>query len=282
MQSDAPEVEPIPTPVEPSVADAGVPEIRTWTLLDGAKPFQAQFLAKFGSQAVFKNEKGKTIKVQMDQLSPEDQEFMELTSPPEFTCSFIKDCKIKIFDSLLDIANAQRPDETRCTYGARVKQTGTGRYNHELTVEYFALARERLGNYFFLQERNQSTFTPSNENNNSHEFNGTYAHALQKYVQGSETRGEKYGGYLITVTDKRGKIIAMNASHDWLFENIEKLKKLHAGNHFDRDCNRVFPTRPEGCWPARTGRRCRSSWPSPGRRTATPSNCCPATTPAGS
>ena len=31
-------------------------------------------------------------------------------------------------------------------------------------------------------------------------------------------RGQKYGGYLIVVTDSRGKIVDHETSHKWLFE----------------------------------------------------------------
>ena len=53
-----------------------------------------------------------------------------------------------------------------------------------------------------------------------------------------------YGGYLIVVTDERGKIIDYGTSHEWLFENLEKLKKIPVGRHFDKTITRVHPPRP--------------------------------------
>ena len=64
------------------------------------------------------------------------------------------------------------------------------------------------------------------------------------YIFGQQRRGEKYGGYLITVTDVRGKIIDYGTSHEWLFENLEKLKRIPVGRHFDKTVARVHPPRP--------------------------------------
>ena len=57
-------------------------------------------------------------------------------------------------------------------------------------------------------------------------------------------RGINYGGYLIIITDSRGRIIQHAASHKFLFEHRENLKKLAVGRHFDRQCRHVGPPRP--------------------------------------
>ncbi len=56
--------------------------------------------------------------------------------------------------------------------------------------------------------------------------------------------GTKYGGFLITISNERGEIIQHKASHDYLMENVENLKKVPVGRHFDKMCNRVAPPRP--------------------------------------
>jgi len=57
--------------------------------------------------------------------------------------------------------------------------------------------------------------------------------------------GEKYSGFRVTVTDARGEMIAVKSSANWLFENLENLKKLSVGNYFDKTCTRTFPVRPK-------------------------------------
>ena len=58
-------------------------------------------------------------------------------------------------------------------------------------------------------------------------------------------RGKKYAGYLITVSDKRGKVIQYRASKPWLWENIENLKDMPVGRYMDKTCTRVHPTSPK-------------------------------------
>jgi hypothetical protein len=67
---------------------------------------------------------------------------------------------------------------------------------------------------------------------------------MMDYTFGRQRRGEKYGGYLITVTDERGRIIDYGSSHKWLYENLEKLKEIPVGRHFNKAGNRVHPPRP--------------------------------------
>jgi hypothetical protein len=60
----------------------------------------------------------------------------------------------------------------------------------------------------------------------------------------SRFRGEKYDGYLVTVTDQRGQIIAHRTSNKFLFEHLNRLKMLPVTRHFDKECRRVAPPRP--------------------------------------
>ncbi|MEN8255774.1 MAG: hypothetical protein ABFR33_09940, partial [Verrucomicrobiota bacterium] len=55
-------------------------------------------------------------------------------------------------------------------------------------------------------------------------------------------RGERYKGFLITVTDERGVMIANRSSPNWLYDNLDKLKKLEVGSFLDDECNQVWPT----------------------------------------
>ena len=64
------------------------------------------------------------------------------------------------------------------------------------------------------------------------------------YRESAPVRGIRYSGFLITVTDKRGEIIAYRATSNYLYENLENLKKIRPNNYFDRECKRAFPTQP--------------------------------------
>jgi len=106
------------------------------------------------------------------------------------------------------------------------------------------VGKEVDGNCYVLLERNKDAYIPTKENKRSFEFRGKPVPLRQMALRSSAPmRGTAYDGFLITVTDERGSIIAHRASSKFLFENMENLKQLSPHNYFDRDCLRVFPTR---------------------------------------
>jgi hypothetical protein len=54
----------------------------------------------------------------------------------------------------------------------------------------------------------------------------------------------RYGGKLVVLYDKFDRVVAYNASREWLFEYLDELKKLPVGAWFDNKLNRVHPTSP--------------------------------------
>ena len=68
---------------------------------------------------------------------------------------------------------------------------------------------------------------------------------MTKYDMREQTRGAKFKGHLILVTDERGEIIQHSASSPWLYENREQLLKVPVGRYFDETCNRVHPSGPK-------------------------------------
>ncbi len=89
-------------------------------------------------------------------------------------------------------------------------------------------------------------FTPSKENKGCHSFYSPKPIRLiaSAMRDAAPMRGTKYGGYLITITDRRGKIIQYKTANKWMFECLENLKNLPAGKHFDKRGIRVAPPRP--------------------------------------
>ena len=138
----------------------------------------------------------------------------------------------------------QRPSEVRCYFGVRIKQTSSNAYDHELNVELFVFGKERLGDRFILLDQQSSSFVLTKGNKRKFELWSERETVFRNIGTGHEKRGEKYYGYLAIVKDMLGETIAMNASHDWLYENIETLSERYVNNYMDKNCIRVFPTRP--------------------------------------
>jgi hypothetical protein len=217
--------------------------LRVWSLADG-KSLQAEFVNVIGDKVVLKGARGNLRKIPLAQVSAEDRKFIELAQPPTFNFSFFKSTsqqKIKL--SPFAQLSTDVPKIIDYVFTANLEQTSVRSYGSELQVEFFAIGEEIDGDNYILLDRQQSSFIPDKANERSHRFSGK-AVRMMDYTFGRQRRGEKYGGYLITVTDERGRIIDYGSSHKWLYENLEKLKEIPVGRHFNKAGNRVHPPRP--------------------------------------
>jgi len=232
-----------PPPEDPPALDRfDAAGMRTWAGLNG-RTLEAEYLSRVGRQVVLKTAKGKQKKILFEELSPEDQNYVELANPPKFNIDFTKQSSQRII--VMSQYNPTPPPRIlNYVFGTKLKQTSSGLYSHELQIEFFAVGAELGGNNYILLDRQESTFIPTKENNQSHRFKGKSVE-LMDFVLDSQRRGKKYSGFLITITDERGKIIDYRASNEWLFENLDNLKKLPVGRYMDKTCTRVHPTSPK-------------------------------------
>ncbi len=234
-----------PEPIAPPVfAESVEKEMRTWSGKDG-NTLEAKFVAVIGNKAVLADSRGSQRRIPLSQLSDKDQLYIELTQPPKFNIDFSKKSKQKFFEesTLLPGAN-WLPKHIDYVFSARLKQTSAGEYNHELKVEFFAIGEEIEADNYILFDRQESRFTPTKENRRSLTFAGRTV-PLRENVIFTERRGQKYGGYLVVVTDERGMIVDYGSSHKWLLGILNNLRQLPIGKHFDKTGSRVEPPRPK-------------------------------------
>jgi len=225
-----------------SLAEEAKPHV--WTRSDG-KEFEAEYVSVIGGKAVLKTARGKQLKIPMDQLAAVDREYIELINPPKFSIDFVKLSDSKANRYKMSPFNPELPPRVNdFTFGAKVKQRSPGDYNHQLTIEYFAIGQETLGNQYILLDRQSSTFTPTKENGRSHSFRGETIEFIE-YNYESQLFGRRPDGNLVIVTDKRGEIIQYRASKTWLWNYIDKLKRLPVGAYMDKTCTRAYPTSPK-------------------------------------
>jgi hypothetical protein len=207
----------------------GENETRTWTLSDG-RAMEAEFVNTFAGKVVLKSAKGKMYKIQPEKLSAEDLDYVELAEPPDLDINFLKSFDQKRFDGgWYDTEWWDRAPEQRGHFGVQVKQTSAGEYNRELQVEIFMVGSQRSGDPYILLDHQQTAFNPAREDRRFFEFRSPREVVLHHYTPDmlyglTQNRGEKYAGYLVTVTDERGEVIAVKTSKKWLMENIENLK----------------------------------------------------------
>ena len=112
-------------------------------------------------------------------------------------------------------------------------------------MEYFVIGKQiNSSNTYILLAQNEGTFIPTKKNNKSYTLSGDPMLLFDYILYGSHM-GQKPVGYLVTITDERGKIIQHTTSDKWLFEHIENLKKIPVGRFMDKTCTRVHPERPD-------------------------------------
>ena len=234
-ETDSPEA----APPEPEAASA----LRSWTSVDG-KTVEAEYIMVIGDKVVLKTARGKQKKIPLAHLSPEDRAYTELVNPPTFKIDFTT--KTEQVFSIVQGGSSGTTVGYDYRAKARLKQTSAGQYNHRLRIDFFAIGKEIAGNRYILLDRQQSQFTPTAENQRSHEFSGKTVRLedLWAHLYDSHHRGQKTSGYLITVADERGEIIQHEESSAWLYGNLENLKQLPVRAYMDKNCIRRFPTSP--------------------------------------
>jgi len=230
-------------PMEAAPAESADGEgVRTWTGTDG-KTLEARLVMAIGDKAVLEDAHGKKRKIPLSRLSSEDRRFVSLANPPEFNIDFSKKSTQRHIAESPDITG-NPPKVLDYVFTAKLAQTSAGVYDHELKVEFFAIGEEVNGDNFILLDRQESSFSPARENGRF-SFGGRTVTLVQTvaYFGRGETRGRKYGGYLVVVTDERGKIIDHATSNEWLMDILAELRQLPVGRHFDKTGSRVFPPR---------------------------------------
>jgi hypothetical protein len=230
----------------PEAAAEPVDRIRTWTTASG-ETLSAEYVAKIGNQVMFRTDRGKQRKLPLSELCADDRAFIELENPPEFDLTFSKSSvQIRPPDATPWLTQPPRPMQIfDYTFGIKMKPVGSCEYDHELTIEYFAVGEEVDGDNYILLDYGISTFTPDSRNKGLFAFHGDKTRVVSSAIRAeAPMRGEKYGGYLIVITDERGQIIQHKTSGAWLFEHLDNLRKLPVGKHFNRQCIRVGPPRP--------------------------------------
>jgi len=223
-------------------------ETRTWTLLNGTT-FEASLFegVSFDDRVRLIDPQGKELRVPFGQLSEDDQKYIDITRVPELDIDFLKSFRQVLYSSkVAAYAGSVRDPELRASFGVRVKQVGSGDYDHELRAEFFAVGRQIYADCYMLLAREEVAFRLTRKNDKRFEYKSTKEVPMRDfYMRNFAHRGEKYHGYVVLVTDELGRLVAHEESSNWLINNGDNLKKLRVGNYFGQDCVRCDAVRPE-------------------------------------
>lgn len=228
-----------PAGVAPTDADPmAVEGVRTWTTKDG-RALEGELVTTMGGEAILKTGQGGQKKIPLDMLSEADFRYVELSQPPKLDLDLGKESRQITLKN--DADGSVGCNEY--TFTAKVKSSSP-KYNHALRVEYWVLGSEIGGNKYMLLDHETGSFVPSAQPKETYSFSGKPV-ALYDWVLShiyNQRRGERYEGFLITVTDERGKIVAERSQPTWLFKNLDRLRQLEVGSFMDNTCTRQWPT----------------------------------------
>jgi hypothetical protein len=234
-----PEVEPMPAVGAVEKEETS----RLWTTRSG-KSFEGEYVSVMGDKVMLKSTRGKQIRMPYADLSENDRAYIELSNPPQFKMSGVRQSSQRFID-VSPYNNRPPPKIIDYTFGGKINQSSARPYNHELFIEYYAIGQQYFDDdTFVLLDRQSSSFMPTKENDRSHAFSGEEV-ALMSYDLTEQIFGNKYYGYVMKLVDSRGETIQIQASSKWMEENVKNLEKIQKGWFIDKTCQRVFPSGPK-------------------------------------
>jgi hypothetical protein len=231
---------------------AAFAEMRIWQDMAG-KRFKAEFVQELYGDIVLNSPDGHTRLIKLEELSAGDKTWLFDNAAPEIEIDFVKKTRKR---PELDWTI---PEDVTTLYTCTVKLRKVSGLPHtgKLTAELFLLAKEIDGENYVLVHREASEFVFPDERNSRHEFTAADV-PFRRYYAGwavteSRYRGDEYLGYLISVSDAQGRIVASQvgvSDAPWLTEDfpasVEGLRRLAINGrgsiysrHFDTTFEKV-------------------------------------------
>ena len=234
-------------------------EIRTWTSVSG-ETFEGEYASVSGGTAVrIRAANGQIISVPLNQLSDNDQLYVEYKNPPKLKVECLKTLdSIEYFvDTWYNAEGAPMESSDPATvveasFGAKVTQQGKKLYNHDLFIEIWALTEQRYDpdKKHLIAHIKTDAFRLNEENKFSYTYENDDIYKILKYntrIDGSVStadwiRGEEYSDMLVLVRDENGDVVGYNATSEFLYNYLDRLEKLTVNAWLNRECVQVYPT----------------------------------------
>ncbi|MDF7807007.1 SHD1 domain-containing protein [Pontiellaceae bacterium B12219] len=204
------------------VYSAAGAESRIWTDTTG-KTIEAEQVKLLNEQVVLRLTNGKEIRVSLDSLSAADREAAMLNEPPTL------DLKVSAKTSRSNTSlrsvgpgSQVQVQEESTQVSVTVKKASSALYDLPLNTVLYLIG-EGSGGQLQILDKVSETFTYS-DNNRVFEFKSD---ALETAKAEGDERRTEYKGWLVTVLDPNGEIIAMKSSDR---EYTEKAETLIASN----------------------------------------------------
>jgi len=233
-------------------------EIRIWTAVNG-ETIEGEYARVSGDSVMIRLANKKIIGVPVNQLSDEDQIYVEYKNPPKLKIEYRNSLATRMYvaEPWNDDGGGQHENQpiyvTDATFGAEVIQQGKQPYNHDLFIEVYALTKQRYDpdNYHIIAHFKSGAFRLNEKNKFRYTHASDDIYTILKYdlpksgtSYGELVRGEEYSDMLVLVRDENGDVVAYNATSAWLYTYLDKLEKLPLNAWINDKCVYVRPTPP--------------------------------------
>jgi hypothetical protein len=225
-------------------------EMRSWTTRSG-DVLEGEYMRMLFDEIVLKTPSGSRLKVPLASVSTKDRKYVELANPPKLSVDFLESADQVFIKPSPIWVNSSPVTRLEHSFGARIKQTSSKEYSHDLTVEVFAFSQQIYDprKYCLIFHSKSEPFRLTAENRFRFEYLDGKRVPLSRYLlSGKYPRGQKMAESLVLVRDERGEIIAYNTTKNWLYNNLEKLLTIPVGGWLDKTCTRRHPTSPRPVW----------------------------------
>ena len=235
-------------------------QTRMWTDAQG-KRFEGTFEKELFGDLLIRGSDGQKHFLSIDKLSPADLKYVQLNAPPEM------EMDVRYTTRILPKVNFSRDNDntTMYTFTVRIAKTGVLPYKGELTAELFIIADEMAKEYdddHVLMSYTKKNFVFPDGKESAYEFTVgeiPFNVYLAEWIETGEraTRGKTYLGYILIVTDSKGRVVAHKENIKdlpWLTEDMSitdrELRRLYNENrgsiesrHFNDTFGKIPPPR---------------------------------------
>ena len=234
-------------------------EVRMWTDSSG-NSFAGELSKVVLGRVYIRDVDGKTRSVSLDSLSKAEQEYLSSHVPPEVEITVRKKSR--------DLPNYAWSSlnyyTTLYTFSITLEKQSRLDYRGDLTVELFVIGQDlaaKSNDAFVLMHYGRSVCQlPDGRKSRSEVVvdDIRFEHFIAGYIQLSSAteRGKEYVGYIVTVSDAKGHIIACkeNGTPDWIENDLpyaaEQLTALYTQGygspdscHFKEGFQKISPPR---------------------------------------
>lgn len=199
---------------------SGYSEMRIWTSKKG-QMVEAEFVSIVGDKVVLKTSEGKLLRVPQRGLCNEDREYLAGFIPPKLEISVD-----------LDVDRYKQGDgyyletkEENISVKVTIQKTNKEKCNRKFKAQLYLIAESITNSNKQLIGKEEHEF--SFVSKDLTEFSGSgVVKSTQSYYSKS---GYEYEGYIVSVEDGNGEIIAVESNQKSYIENLQNLKSARKG-----------------------------------------------------